>query len=71
MRLGRSRRDKLDELRRALAQRGVSPAGFVVTSRRVVRRPAYGYEYQSVEGRSTSVEETEEPRTKVEVGPGE
>ena len=71
VRLGRSRRDKLDELRRALAQRGVSPAGFVVTSRRVVRRPAYGYEYQSVEGRSTSIEETEEPRAKVEVGPGE
>ena len=40
VRLGRSRRDKLEELRRTLAQRGVSPAGFVVTTRRRNRKPA-------------------------------
>lgn len=34
VRLGHSRRDKLNDLRRMLAQRGVTPAGFVVTSRR-------------------------------------
>ena len=41
VRLGHSRRDKLNELRRMLAQRGISPAGFVVTSRR--RSRARGY----------------------------
>jgi capsular exopolysaccharide synthesis family protein len=72
VRLGSSRRDKLDELRRSLAQRGVSPAGFVVTSRRVNRRDTYGYEYQSVEPRrsQTSLDLLEE-RPPVEVGPGE
>jgi len=70
VRLGRSRRDKLVELRRALAQRGVSPAGFVVTSRRVVRRPPYGYEYQSVERRPTTLDELD-VRPRVEVRPGE
>ena len=69
VRLGRSRRDKLDELRRALAQRGVSPAGFVVTSRRVAHKPAYGYEYQAVDRRTTSIDELEE-RSTLEVGPG-
>lgn len=42
-RLGRTRRDKLNELRRALAQRGVSPAGFVVTLRRRSRGQGYSY----------------------------
>lgn len=41
VRLGHSRRDKLNELRRMLAQRGISPAGFVVTNRR--RSRARGY----------------------------
>jgi len=71
VRLGRSRRDKLEQLRRALAQRGVTPAGFVVTSRRVVKRPAYGYEYQGVERQTAEVEELKVRRSKVEVGPGE
>jgi succinoglycan biosynthesis transport protein ExoP len=34
VRLGRTRRDKLDELRRMLARHGISPTGFVVTQRR-------------------------------------
>ena len=71
VRLGRSRRDKLEQLRRAMAQRGVTPAGFVVTSRRVVKRPAYGYEYQSVERQTTEPEEPKVRRQRVEVGPGE
>lgn len=41
VRLGHTRRDKLNELRRVLAQRGVSPAGFVVTMRRRSRRTSY------------------------------
>ncbi len=41
IRLGHSRRDKLNELRRMLAQRGVTPAGFVVTSRRRSRSRGY------------------------------
>jgi capsular exopolysaccharide synthesis family protein len=41
VRLGHTRRDKLNELRRVLAQRGISPAGFVVTSRRRSRRTSY------------------------------
>jgi non-specific protein-tyrosine kinase len=47
VRLGHSRRDRLSELRRMLAQRGVSPAGFVVTTRR--RRRGRGYHYGSNE----------------------
>jgi receptor protein-tyrosine kinase/non-specific protein-tyrosine kinase len=61
VRLGRSRRDKLDELRRALAQRGVSPAGFVVTARRVARRKTYGYGYQGGPRLQTAVEPAPDP----------
>ncbi|MGI8420860.1 MAG: tyrosine-protein kinase family protein [Gaiellaceae bacterium] len=43
IRLGRSRRDKLSELRRTLSRRGVSPAGFVVTARRRARGGGYSY----------------------------
>ena len=43
VRLGHSRRDKLNELRRMLAQRGITPAGFVVTSRRRSRGRGYYY----------------------------
>lgn len=43
VRLGRSRRDKLNELRRALSQRGVAPAGFVVTTRSASGRHGYYY----------------------------
>jgi capsular exopolysaccharide synthesis family protein len=43
VRLGRTRRDRLNELRRMLARRGVSPAGFVVTQRRRQRRSGYYY----------------------------
>jgi Mrp family chromosome partitioning ATPase len=41
VRLGHTRRDKLQELRRLLAQRGVAPLGFVVTTRERPRRYAY------------------------------
>jgi len=44
VRLGRSRRDKLNELRRMLARRGVSPVGFVVTTKSRPRR-GEGYYY--------------------------
>ncbi|HSS80338.1 MAG TPA: polysaccharide biosynthesis tyrosine autokinase [Gaiellaceae bacterium] len=67
VRLGRSRRDKLDELRRALAQRGVAPAGFVVTSARRNRKPTYGYGYQSVDRRRPGLDELTEP-SRVEAG---
>ena len=42
VRLGVSRRDKLNELRRMLSQAGVAPAGFVVTTRRRSRDYYYG-----------------------------
>jgi capsular exopolysaccharide synthesis family protein len=44
VRLGRTRRDKLNELRRLLARRHVSPVGFVLTSKRRTRGRAY-YQY--------------------------
>ena len=69
VRLGRSRRDKLDQLRRALAQRGVSPAGFVVTTRRRSRKAPYGYDYQSVDRQRPSLDELTEP-PRVEAGRG-
>jgi len=70
VRLGRSRRDKLDELRRALAQRGVAPAGFVVTTARRNRKPTYGYGYQSVDRRRPGLDELTEP-SRVEAGRSE
>jgi Mrp family chromosome partitioning ATPase len=42
-RLGHTRREELAELRSMLAYRGVTPTGFIVTTRRA-RRPS-GYEY--------------------------
>jgi capsular exopolysaccharide synthesis family protein len=41
VRLGRTRRDKLNELRRQLAQHGIAAAGFVVTTRQQSRTPGY------------------------------
>jgi capsular exopolysaccharide synthesis family protein len=41
VRLGHTRRDRLHELRRILAQRGIAPSGFVVTTRERSRRPRY------------------------------
>ena len=41
VRLGRTGRSQLVQLRRMLAQRGISPAGFVVTTRNRPRRGAY------------------------------
>ena len=43
VRLGHTRRDRLNELRRMLAQRGVAPTGFVVTTRRQRRGGGYYY----------------------------
>ena len=71
VRLGRSRRDKLDELRRALAQRGVSPAGFVVTTRRTTRRRPYGYGYQGVDIRRTTPSVDDPHTPALEIRPGE
>jgi succinoglycan biosynthesis transport protein ExoP len=43
VRLGRTRRDKLEELRRMLSRSRISPLGFVVTTRRRTRRSSYHY----------------------------
>jgi non-specific protein-tyrosine kinase len=43
VRMGRTRRDKLNELRRILARRGVAPVGFVLTTNRRSRRGGYYY----------------------------
>jgi capsular exopolysaccharide synthesis family protein len=43
VRLGRTRRDRLNELRRLLARRGVPPTGLVVTTRRRPRKGGYYY----------------------------
>jgi capsular exopolysaccharide synthesis family protein len=43
VRLGATRRDRLNDLRRMLARRGVTPAGFVVTQRGRLRRTGYYY----------------------------
>lgn len=44
VRLGRTRREKLNQARELLARRGVSPEGFVVTMRqRLTRDDEYGY----------------------------
>jgi capsular exopolysaccharide synthesis family protein len=51
VRLGRTRRDKLTELRRMLAQRGVAPAGFVVTTRARSRKHGYYYGADTTEGK--------------------
>jgi capsular exopolysaccharide synthesis family protein len=48
VRLGVSRRDKLNELRRMLSQTGVAPAGFVVTTRKRSR----DYYYSSQEAQA-------------------
>lgn len=46
VRLGHTRRDKLEQLREMLARRGVSPIGFIVTTRRGARSDSkYGYGY--------------------------
>jgi capsular exopolysaccharide synthesis family protein len=45
VRLGRTRRDRLDELRRMLGRHGLSPLGFVVTQRRRARPGAYHATY--------------------------
>ena len=47
VRLGRTRRDKLNDLSRALVHRRLSPAGFVVTTRRRPRASAYSYGYSA------------------------
>jgi non-specific protein-tyrosine kinase len=43
VRLGRTRRDRLTELRRVFARRGIAPLGFVVTLRRRSRRGGVYY----------------------------
>ncbi len=45
VRLGHTRRDKLAQLRELLMRRGVSPLGFVVTTRERTHGPSYGYDY--------------------------
>lgn len=57
VRLGHTRRDKLEQLREMLAQRGVSPIGFVVTTRRGARADSeYGYNGDVVSPRAHSLE---------------
>jgi capsular exopolysaccharide synthesis family protein len=62
VRVGHTRRDRLEQLRELLGRRGVAPLGFVVTTR---DRPepedsAYGYGFTTPEGRSG----LESPRTR-------
>jgi capsular exopolysaccharide synthesis family protein len=66
VRLGHSRRDKLNELRRMLAQRGITPAGFVVTSRRRSRARGYYHSEATVPQRPKR-----RPRTAQRVRPAE
>jgi len=47
IRLGKGRRDRLEDLRRMLARRGIYPTGFVVTNRKSSR--GGGYYYASAE----------------------
>lgn len=47
VRLGHTRRDRLDDLRRMLAFRGIAPLGFVLTSRDPNEGAAYGYGYEA------------------------
>jgi Mrp family chromosome partitioning ATPase len=47
VRVGHTRRDKLEELRSLLARRGVTPLGFVVTSRHRPEPTLAEYEYAS------------------------
>jgi len=64
VRLGRTRRDKLHELRRMLAQRNVTPVGLVVTTRD--RPRMYGY-YRSP-GATTDMPPAEEDGSRAPVG---
>lgn len=59
VRFGRSRRDKLVELRRMLAQRGVAVTGFVVTTEDRSRGSAYTY--GSPEGKAPASPRPREP----------
>jgi capsular exopolysaccharide synthesis family protein len=43
VRLGRTRRDRLDELRRMLSRRGIAPVGFVVMMRKRLHGQSYYY----------------------------
>lgn len=65
VRLGRSRRDKLAELRRLLAGRGVAPVGFVETLKRRSRGAGYYYGNDATaaaaSGRSTPAAAAEAP----------
>lgn len=64
VRLGHSRRDKLNELRRMLAQRGITPAGFVVTSRRRSRSRGYYHSDATAPQRSRRRPRTATPRVR-------
>jgi hypothetical protein len=62
VRIGHTRRDRLEQLRELLGRRGIAPLGFVMTTR---ERPApedsaYGYGFTTPEGKSG----LESPRTR-------
>lgn len=65
VRLGHSRRDKLNELRRMLAQRGITPAGFVVTSRRRSRARGYYHTEAAAPQRPRRRPRRPPPRTRI------
>lgn len=67
VRLGHSRRDKLIELRRMLAQQHVAPTGFVVITRR--RSRSYRYAYAPERGRRYEPVSRDE-RSRAEAGAG-
>lgn len=66
VRLGRTRRDRLNELRRMLARRSVAPVGFVVTTRRRPRRGAYTYGSEAAPAPPPFVPRSEKPPPQVE-----
>jgi Mrp family chromosome partitioning ATPase len=57
VRLRHTRRDKLEELRRMLAQQRIRPVGFVVITR---ARPAHGYSYDASTARDVGIAPTAE-----------
>lgn len=69
VRLGRTRRDKLAELRRMLARRNVTPTGVVVTTKRRSRGAGYYYSVKSEPKSALSRWRSREPERTVESEP--
>jgi receptor protein-tyrosine kinase/non-specific protein-tyrosine kinase len=64
VRLGQTRRDKLGELRRLLAQRGITPAGLVVATRERARHYGYADGHRAGDGGYAYGREAREKRSR-------